>query len=63
MLAYWQNPIVHAALIGLWAAFFVDLKEWMASTGWKVAGFNLAAASKRWVTGVVSGALLGAGFN
>ena len=63
LLTLWQSPIGHAAIVGVWAAFFVDLKEWMASTGWKVTGFHLGTATKRWATGLVSGALLGAGLS
>ena len=27
LMTIWQSPVGHTALVGLWAAFFVDLKE------------------------------------
>jgi hypothetical protein len=55
------NPIVRGAVIGWWGVFVVDLGMWMKSTGWKVEGFSWAVASKRWLTGALSGALGAAG--
>lgn len=58
-----SNPIVYGALNGLWVAVLVDLRRWLASTGWAVEGFVLSTASKAWVTGLIGGALLAAGVN
>lgn len=61
MSELWQHPIVRGAVLGLWSALVVDLSIWLKSTTWKIEGFDVRVASKRWVTGGVAGAMGAAG--
>lgn len=56
---YHSNPMFHGAVLGLWAAVAIDLREFFAAKGWTVEGFSFFIAAKRWLTGAV----VGAGFN
>lgn len=58
-----QIPVVRDALIGLWGALYVDLVIWIKATGWNLDGFVWSTATKRWVSGLIVGALAGAGIN
>lgn len=61
MTAFFHDPIVRAVLLGFWAAFSVDLFEWMKTPGWWDAGFNMGLATKRWAVGALAGLLGGLG--
>lgn len=49
------NPSVRATLMGALGAAAADIHAWRTSPTWKVDGFNWGTASKRWVTGAITG--------
>ena len=58
------NKILSGAVAGLIAAVAIDLHAWQAD-GYDFSfakTFNWKLAATRWVTGLISGALAGAGF-
>jgi hypothetical protein len=59
----WTNPIVRGALSGFIAAASVDIHSFLNSPTWRVDGFNWNLATKRWFTGLITGAITGAGFD
>lgn len=51
------HPLVHGALLGFWTAFSVDLALFLKASGWKVEGFDFSVATKKWVSGAITGVL------
>lgn len=60
LAAVLTSPIFRGAVIGFLTAAVVDLHAWKS---WGDLAFNIKTASFRWVSGIIFGALAGAGFN
>lgn len=55
----YNNPIVRAAFAGFIAALVIDLQAWRS---WGDVAFNIKTASYHWLSGAISGAIVGAGY-